>query len=278
MMSFSLAVPTFAVETPKEVRAAFVGKTFILSVPNPDNLNVAWAISDSKIVKATYIKDNPNRIRVTPIKDGEFFISTTVGTTKYKTYFNAKTFRSSKEIVDDMGVGINLSNTFDAVNLFWLDSNSISQLETGWQPSQDHVVTKQLVNTIAEAGFDSIRIPISWSKALEEDNLTIRKDWMARIKEVVDWCLDAGLYVIINTHHDNGYVYEGGNSYNYFALEPEYYNRTKERFKNLWTQIAEEFKNYDDRLIFEDLNEPTELEHWAEDTYGTTIDNLNELH
>jgi endoglucanase len=258
-----------AAETDTNVETVKIGKTFTLKVSNPDNLPVKWTVSDTKIVKATRTKDNNSAVKVTPISEGEFFVSAVVGEKKYKSFYNAVTFRSAKDIVDDMGIGINLSNTFDATDYdSWLINPSLLQMETAWLPPpvEASITTKKLIDTIADAGFDSIRIPVTWSKALEDDNLTIRKDWMVRVKEVVDWSLDAGLYVIINTHHDNG-SYDGWETLSgYFSLDDDQFALTEKRYTAIWTQISEEFKDYDDCLIFEGTNEPREVgipEEWS---------------
>ncbi|MDR0944443.1 MAG: glycoside hydrolase family 5 protein [Ruminococcus sp.] len=195
-------------------------------------------------------------------------------------------FRSAKEIVDDMDVGINLSNTFESTGYeSWHNISTISEMETAWIRNGDarikakYVTTEELINTIADAGFDSIRIPVTWSKALEEDDLTIRADFMARIKEVVDWSLNAGMYVIINVHHDNGDFAGWETRSNYISLEDSQMELSKKRFKSLWTQISDEFKYYDDRLIFEGINEPREVGFPEEWTTGTDagVKNLNTL-
>ena len=143
-------------------------------------------------------------------------------------------------------MGWNLGNTLDAT-----DSNDMES-ETSWgQPK----ATKELIQYVKKAGFTSIRIPVSWGNHTDKE-YNIDKEWMARVKEVVDYAIDSKLYVIINSHHDCDY---------YYPTE-EKYEKSEKYIKTVWTQIAETFKDYDEKLIFESMNEPrlkdTSKEWW----------------
>jgi endoglucanase len=272
-------LPAAAADTAeKNIRSATVGKSFTVTVPNPDNANVQWYISDSDIVKAAKVKNAPNKALVTPLKAGEFYIRAIVGEKSYKSYFKAvnpsadKTdtaFKTANEIVADMKVGINLGNTFDARDITWIEDPTVAEMETGWQGSTEKTAKIELIEAYVDAGIDVLRIPVSWHKALEDDNLTIRADWMKRVKEVVDWAYDAGMYVILNSHHDD----------DYFSLFDKDFEQTQVRFEKVWTQIADVFKDYNDHLIFECLNEPRAVGTPQEWSTGTeeTRENLNTL-
>ncbi len=156
------------------------------------------------------------------------------------------------EFVDNLGSAWNLGNAFDAVNCTWL-TNELDY-ESGWCGAK---TTKSLIKAIKDMGFDTIRIPVSWHNHVDGSN-KISSAWINRVKEVVDWSLDEGLYVILNVHHDveKGY---------YYPTEAEY--ATSEKFLTaVWKQVAEKFKDYDERLIFETINEPratgTNYEWW----------------
>lgn len=143
-------------------------------------------------------------------------------------------------------LGWNLGNTLDATGSGGMNS------ETSWgQPK----VTKELIDYIASCGFTTIRIPVSWGKHTDS-NYKIDSEWMARVTEIVDYAMDAGLYVVLNSHHDNDY---------YYPSEANMDN-AKKYLKTIWTQIADNFKDYDERLIFEAMNEPrlanTSIEWW----------------
>lgn len=149
-----------------------------------------------------------------------------------------------------MKLGWNLGNTLDAVTSSSLDS------ETMWgQPK----TTKELIQFVKDSGFTTIRIPVSWGQHTTDENYTIDPAWMARVNEVVDYAVESGLYIILNSHHDCDYYYPTEEKF----AEGEKY------LKSIWTQISENFKDYDERLIFESMNEPrltgTNKEWWFQD-------------
>lgn len=87
----------------------------------------------------------------------------------------------------------------------------------------------------------------------------IDASYMARVKEVIDYAYNDGMYVIINIHHDNFQMYsdyEGKNNYNYFYPDNAHKQLSETFVKSVWAQISETFKNYGERLVFETLNEP----------------------
>ncbi len=146
------------------------------------------------------------------------------------------------EFSDNLGAAWNLGNAFDAVDCSWI-SNELDY-ESAWCGAK---TTRALIKEIKDIGFDTIRIPVSWHNHVDS-KFNISGKWIDRVKEVVDWSLDEGLNVILNVHHDveRGY---------YYPLDEEY--KTSEKYmKAVWSQIAEKFKSYDERLIFEIINEP----------------------
>lgn len=159
---------------------------------------------------------------------------------------------SATAFVADMGAGWNLGNAFDAANCTWLTNEM--DYESAWNGAK---TTKKLISAIKAKGFNTIRIPVSWSDHVDK-NYTISSQWLERVKEVVDWCMDENLYVIINIHHDieKGYYYPSSSQY-----------ATSEKYvKTIWTQLAKAFASYDEKLIFESVNEPrpagTSSEWW----------------
>jgi endoglucanase len=105
------------------------------------------------------------------------------------------------------------------------------------------VPTEAMVTTIKKYGFKTVRFPVTWMNFMDESG-KVKAEWMARVKEVVDWIIKAGLYCILNIHHD-------GVSGNWLSQGAH----VKARYVTLWTQIGTEFKDYDDHLIFESMNE-----------------------
>lgn len=141
---------------------------------------------------------------------------------------------SSMELIGELVAGWNLGNTLDATGT-GLES------ETAWGNPK---TTKEMLDTIKAAGFNLIRIPVTWTGHLDaEDN--IDPEWMARVTEVVNYAIDDNTYVIINLHHEDWNYAFGDNK-----------EKAVTKIKKIWSQIAENFKDYDEHLIFEGQNEP----------------------
>lgn len=145
---------------------------------------------------------------------------------------------TTMRLVREMGVGINLGNTFDCSG-DWI-SKKVESVETAWGSP---VVTEDMIKCCAEAGFGVMRLPVTWG-TLADGNYNVDKEFMARIKEVVGWILDSGMYCILNTHHDG-----------WPEKFTEDFEGSLKKYENLWKQISKEFKNYGDKLMFESMNE-----------------------
>jgi endoglucanase len=132
------------------------------------------------------------------------------------------------EMVARMGKGINLGNTLEAPH------------EGNWSvPAQPWYF-----QDIADAGFSSVRIPVRWENHMDTlAPYTVDSTWMARVEELVDYALNEGLVVIINSHHDNDWLYHE-------------FPTKMVRFEALWEQIALHFKDKPEDLVFEIVNEP----------------------
>ncbi len=152
---------------------------------------------------------------------------------------------TTMEIVTDMGIGINLGNTFESCGDWitqWGDGTP-NAYETAWGSP---TVTKELIQGYADAGFGVVRVPVAWSNMMADDgSYTIHPDYMARVQEVVDWILEEDLYVILNLHWDSGWL----------EKLPENPDMCMEKYTVIWEQITEEFKDYGDHLMFESQNE-----------------------
>lgn len=159
-----------------------------------------------------------------------------------------QTFRSAKEIAKDMYPGWNLGNTMESCSNTNLFNNKAGlSCETGWQPTK---TSQAVIDAVRDAGFKSVRIPCGWVAGHisgDKSNPTIDKQWMARVKEVVDYCINDGLYVVLNDHWDGGWLENN--------ISP-YSDTRAEQLKAIWTQIANEFEGYGDHLLFAGLNEP----------------------
>ena len=112
-----------------------------------------------------------------------------------------------------------------------------------------------MIDTLKNAGFRTVRIPVTWHNHVTDDGNgpVISEAWLDRVQEVVDYAYDNGMYVILNTHHDNTANIEGEGGYYPDTAHAEESDRY---IRGIWTQVAERFKDYDEHLIFESLNEP----------------------
>lgn len=146
-------------------------------------------------------------------------------------------FRSSAEIVKDIKIGWNLGNSLES---YGTEKTGLSS-ETGWGNPK---ATEALIKTVKDAGFNAIRIPVTWGEHMDGD--TIQSEWMDRVQEVVDYAYNNDMYVILNMHHDD---------YIWFNPTEAEYPGDSAKLKKIWEQISERFKDYGDRLIFEGMNE-----------------------
>lgn len=159
------------------------------------------------------------------------------------------------------GNGWNLGNTLDAhTGDFGDKTNKGLSTEKSWGMPE---TTEAMIKAVAAAGFKTIRIPVSWHNHITDaDGHKIDPDWLARVKTVVDWSLNAGMNAIINIHHDN--LTEAQMSTTYGFCVPENNATLKAASQtyivDIWTQLANQFKTYNDKLIFEVLNEPRAVE------------------
>ena len=127
--------------------------------------------------------------------------------------------------------------------------------ETSWQETP---TTQALIDYVRSQGFRSVRIPCSWDIHCDSRGV-IDCEWMARVRQIVDYCIRDGLYVVLNDHWDGGWIEVQGYSQSVDEFQPvdEALITAKiARLKDLWTQIAFEFKDYDDHLLFAGMNEP----------------------
>lgn len=160
------------------------------------------------------------------------------------TMATSQTMQSAREAVNSMTIGWNLGNTLDAMGKRDKKCVTTQDWETSWG---EPVTTREMIATFRKRGFNVIRIPVTWWPHLDENN-QIDKAWLDRVNQVVDYVIDEGMYCIVNVHHDTG-------THGWLNSNPEKYPEISTRFKELWRQIAERFKNYNDKLLFEGFNE-----------------------
>lgn len=153
---------------------------------------------------------------------------------------------TATEFMQKMNVGWNLGNSLDCkVKTRGLDAN-VKQELAWFNP----YVEKSLIDHVAELGFNTIRIPVTWYYNTDVDeygNLIVGEEFLARVKQVVNYAIENDLYVILNSHHDEEMLYAG--------VEDAEMEQVYENAEALWRQIASCFKDYDEHLIFEAYNE-----------------------
>lgn len=138
-----------------------------------------------------------------------------------------------------MKLGWNLGNSLEAC------SNEFSASETLWGNPK---TTKELITFIKQSGFNAVRIPTAWSGYIEDRTThKIKDEWIMRVREVVDYCIENDMYVIINIHWDGGWLENNP----FYAKQKE----VNAKQKALWEQIAVAFRDYDEHLLFAGTNE-----------------------
>ncbi len=160
------------------------------------------------------------------------------------------------EFVKNLKLGWNLGNTFDAID----NGNISDENELDYEKTWCGAITSiDNVAAIKAAGFQTIRIPVSWHNHVD-DTYQISETWMNRVKEVVDWCRACDMYVIVNTHHDN--------DEKWYYPDSAHLEQSKAYLSAIWTQMADAFADYDEHVILESMNEPrlvgTSYEWWID--------------
>lgn len=165
---------------------------------------------------------------------------------------------TSVELTQDMGIGWNVGNSLEATGG-----------ETSWG---NPMISKQLIDSVKEAGFNTVRIPVAWSKFSDTDNFIITEAWMNRVQQVVDYVIDNDMYAIVNLHWDGGW------------MQPTYADQdyVNNRLNIMWQQIAIHFRDYDYHLLFAGSNEvmvdgdygtPTEEYYTVQNSFNETFIN-----
>ncbi len=164
---------------------------------------------------------------------------------------------TSQQLVEDMTFGWNLGNTLDVCQADRDGDGKINEhVEAGEKVDEtlwgNPKATKELFTSLKKNGVNAVRIPVTWRDHMDS-NGNIDREWMDRVQQVVDYAYSQGMYVIINVHHDGG----GDPKFGAWIIKESQkdYNTFLKKYKNVWKQIAERFKNYSDYLIFESMNE-----------------------
>lgn len=162
------------------------------------------------------------------------------------------------KLTGDMGVGWNTTNTLETT----------SRDKTLWGNPE---LTEGLIDAVAKKGFKTLRIPVTWGYNMgDAPDFKIEKKYLERVEEVVVWALENNMYVIINIHHDDHWL----------VPSKEKLEAASDQIGKVWMQIAEYFNKYNEKLIFETINEPREKGHPKEWSGGDMEGRecINKLH
>ncbi len=147
------------------------------------------------------------------------------------------------DFLKKLGFGWNLGNTFDAEKGDWNRKADEMTVETSWGNPK---TSEAMIDALCQAGFTTIRVPVSWHDHVSGADYEISERWLARVQEVVNWAYDRGMHVILNIHHDESQ----------FQPSSAHYEESAHYIACVWKQLADRFRDYDERLIMESMNEP----------------------
>ena len=150
----------------------------------------------------------------------------------------------AQDIVSKMSVGWNMGNTLEAICG-----------ETAWGGA---ITTQTLIDSVKAAGFNAVRLPCAWFCHSDTNTNVIDESWLSRVKEIVNYCINDSLYVIINIHWDGGWLENN--------VTKAAQVRVNARQNAYWTQIANYFNDCDEHLLFASANEPN-----VSDTTGMSV-------
>ena len=206
---------------------------------------VSLTLSKPQTISVTFTLSDMSWTGTEASAEGE---STAVSTGANDAVFSTMDFTNmtALELTKYLGNGINLGNTMEATNAS--KNLSATTYETSWgQP----VTTAAMVQGMKDCGFDTIRIPVAWTSVMDYQNgdYEINEDFIARVEEIVNYALDAEMFVVVNDHWDYGWWAMFGSS------NQEDVEMAWKVYEEMWTQIATRFADYGDMLIFESANE-----------------------
>ena len=166
------------------------------------------------------------------------------------------------QITEAMGLGWNLGNQLEA-------SSGGLPSETCWGNPE---ITKELIVTVKAQGFKTVRIPVSYLDMIGDGpDYKIDTDWLDRVQEVVDYVVNNDMFAIVNMHGDGYYTVD--HSWLLCAEDDDKQTEIKDKYGKVWTQIADRFKDYDQHLIFESMNEEFNNDYGKPDEKA--YDNIN---
>lgn len=143
---------------------------------------------------------------------------------------------NASQLASKMTIGFNIGNTLEATG---------GKSETYWGNPK---ITKEFVAFVKQSGFTAIRLPVSWDQYANQATAEIDAAWLNRVKEVVQYCVDSDLYVIVNIHWDGGWLENN--------VTPAKQDQNNAKQKAFWEQIATQLRDFDEHLLLASANEP----------------------
>lgn len=141
---------------------------------------------------------------------------------------------TSMEIANKIKVGLNIGNTLEAIGG-----------ETNWGNPR---ITNELIQLVKQSSFSAIRLPCSWNQYADPITAKINPGWLDRVKEVVQYCINNDMYVILNIHWDGGWLESN--------CTPDKQEENNAKQQAFWEQIATHLRDFDEHLLFASANEP----------------------
>jgi aryl-phospho-beta-D-glucosidase BglC (GH1 family) len=141
---------------------------------------------------------------------------------------------NAQQIASSIRIGFNIGNTMEAIGG-----------ETAWG---DPLVSNALIQAVKQAGFNAIRLPVAWDQYADQKTGQISATWLARVKQVVQYCVDNNMYVLVNIHWDGGWLEK-----NITADKKDAVNAKQKAY---WEQIATTLRDFDEHVMFASANEP----------------------
>ena len=151
---------------------------------------------------------------------------------------------NAQQIASSIRIGFNIGNTMEAIGG-----------ETAWGNPE---VSNALIQAVKQAGFNAIRLPVAWDQYADQKTGKISATWLARVKQVVQYCVDNDMYVLVNIHWDGGWLER-----NITADKKDAVNAKQKAY---WEQIATTLRDFDEHVMFASANEPD-----AKDATGMAV-------
>lgn len=205
--------------------------------------NVSGKATKEQYIKITYERNTGEQARkatITMNAGGNIKQYAVAQGSKYDTVYPEGMEQDAIEVAKSIAIGWNLGNTLEAPD---------GEGSWGGKASQE------IISKVKELGYNAVRIPCAWNQPnyLEADGKTIKAEWMNRVKEVVDYCYNEGMYAIVNIHWDGGWQDQSCDA---SVLTADSIATVEAKVHDFWTQIATAFRDYDGHLLFAGANEP----------------------